>query len=263
VQDFDAAIGDRRYWFHSIELPDGRWTNGHKSREQMLEELHNWQFPEDLNGKTVLDIGCNDGEWSAYALKRGAASVLGIDEDMTAGMRLLQEHKIFPKLTFRQIDLFSTEFLQLPVFDFVIFTGVLYHVEDVPEALRRVRAKTKDLMLIETHINHSLGTDTPYMVYYPNNELAHDASNWWGPNLSCLEALLRRAGFTPSLTYLTPPSTDIAAGRAALLNTPIQEISVAFDGAASLRANPDVAASGVDPRRHYEAHGRYENRPLR
>jgi hypothetical protein len=35
-----------------------------------------------------------------------------------------------------------------------------------------------------------------------------------------------------------------------------------FDAEAYLRANPDVAASGVDPFRHYVLHGRHEGRPL-
>ena len=33
------------------------------------------------------------------------------------------------------------------------------------------------------------------MVFYPNDELDGDPTNWWGPNTACLEALLGTVGF--------------------------------------------------------------------
>ena len=181
--------------FHSIDLGGDYWTDGLKTRERMEFELAAWQFPSDLHGKTVLDIGCADGGWSVAALRRGARSVLSIDERMTGGMQFLLANRVFP-LEFRQMDLFSAEFADLPVFDVVLFAGVLYHVQHPLEALKRARAKTGELAILETHINESLGTGTPYMIYYEKNDLvADDPTNWWGPNTLCLEAMLRTAGF--------------------------------------------------------------------
>ncbi len=37
--------------------------------------------PADLTGRTVLDIGCNAGFYAVEMKRRGAARVLGIDED--------------------------------------------------------------------------------------------------------------------------------------------------------------------------------------
>ena len=36
----------------------------------------------------------------------------------------------------------------------------------------------------------------PAMALYPGDELAGDGSNWWGPNLAALRAMLREEGFT-------------------------------------------------------------------
>ena len=33
------------------------------------------------------------------------------------------------------------------------------------------------------------------MALYPGAELAGDASNWWGPNVAALTAMLREVGF--------------------------------------------------------------------
>lgn len=195
-----APIAGR--WFHSIEIVPGIWTNGQKSRETMEHELCVWNFPQDLSGKTVLDVGCADGGWSIAALRRGARSVLAVDEQITTGMGLLQSANLFPDLKFRQVDLFSNAFMDLGKFDFVIFAGVLYHVHDMLEALKRVRSRTDGEVLFETHVNESAGTSPPLAIFYETNELNDDRTNWWGPNLACLEAMLRTCGFTYDLSHL-------------------------------------------------------------
>ncbi len=110
-------------------------------------------------------------------------------------MRFLPDNNVFPRLDFRRIELFSGEYMALPLFDIVIFTGVLYHVHDMLYALKRVRAKTRELVIIETHINESMGNEVPCAIYYENGEFNDDPTNWWGPNTLCLEAMFRTAGF--------------------------------------------------------------------
>ena len=135
----------------------------------MEHELSAWKFPKDLTGKSVLDIGCADGGWSIAALRRGAKSVLAIDEQVTAGMRLIQAANVMPGLEFRQVDLFSNEFMSLPKFDFIIFSGVLYHVHDMLEALKRVRSRAQSEVLFETHVNESAGATPQLALFYETN----------------------------------------------------------------------------------------------
>lgn len=204
-------------WFHSVDLGDGYFTHGLKTKEQMTQEAEQWQFPPDLTGKTVLDIGCADGAFSVLALRHGAKSVLAIDEQMTGGLRFLLDAKAFP-FEFQNISLFSDQFLTLPAFDFVIFAGVLYHLQDPVAALKRVRRVTGEKALLETHINASLGESSPYLVFYENAELNNDPTNWVGPNMPCLEAMIRTGGFKFERThhYYATPSD----GRASYLLWP-------------------------------------------
>jgi tRNA (mo5U34)-methyltransferase len=192
-------------WFHSIDLGGGHFTNGHKTQQHMEVELAAWQFPVDFSEKTVLDIGCADGGWSITAIRRGARTVLSIDEQMTIGLRFLLENNVFP-IQYKQIDLFSQEFMDLPTFDIIIFTGVLYHVQDPLEALKRVRTKVRELVILETHVNESIGTDVPYMIYYENKEMRDDPSTWWGPNIPCLEGMFRTAGFDATKVFTSAES---------------------------------------------------------
>jgi tRNA (mo5U34)-methyltransferase len=178
------------WWWHSVPLGDGLFTKGNKPNQR---ELLEWKFPADLKGKTVLDIGCNDGGFLVAALQRGASRALGIDATCTPGMQFLLEHEVYP-FEFQVMDLFSDAFLALPPFDFVIFAGVLYHTKNPLEALVRLRRVTKELALIESHIDER-ESRFPCMFFYEKNEVANDPSNWWGPNRRCLEAMLRVAGF--------------------------------------------------------------------
>jgi tRNA (mo5U34)-methyltransferase len=193
-------------WFHSVPFGSGRYTKGHKRLDQMNREARTWRFPSDLTGKTMLDIGCADGGWSVHGLLRGAASVTSIDSQQTQGRRFLQDNKIFP-INFMTVDLYSDEFMKLEPADFVLFAGVLYHVHEPLEALKRLRRKTKGFAILETQLDERFGNSVPYTVFYENDELAGDPSNWFGPNRMCLEAWLRVAGFRFTLSDIYFSST--------------------------------------------------------
>ena len=208
------------HWFHSFEVMPGVWTTGHKSREIMEFELEHWCFPADLSGKTVLDIGCADGGFSVASLKRGAKSVLSIDEQVTTGMRAFSAARPYPEIEFRQVSLFSDEFMALPKFDFIVFAGVLYHVHDMLEALKRVRSKAGGTVMLETVYDQTLGDWPPSAIFYEKDEFGNDPTNWWAPNFACLEAMLRVAGFDYERTYPVDPATAPAAGRTAYLLKP-------------------------------------------
>src|SRR3954462_5764733 len=85
-------------------------------------------LPDDLTGKSVLDIGCNAGFYSLEMKRRGADRVLGIDFDE----RYLDQARLAAEVKGAHI-----EFRQLSVddvaslgerFDIVLFMGVLYHL---------------------------------------------------------------------------------------------------------------------------------------
>ena len=195
-------------WFHSVPFGRGRFTPGHKTRARMDHEIVKWRFPENLTGKTMLDIGCADGGWDVEALQRGATNIVAIDDQQVVGRKFLQDNNVFPAIDFRTLDLFSDDFLNLEPADFVLFAGVLYHVQDPIEALKRVRRMTKEFAILETHIDDSLGTDKTYAVFYEKDECAKDSTNWWGPNLPCLEAWIRIAGFRFEMTSIESPQPE-------------------------------------------------------
>ena len=57
--------------YQSFDEDEGHSRSGDK--------LKSIKIPQDLSGKSVLDIGCNEGFFCVQAKKRGASYVLGVD----------------------------------------------------------------------------------------------------------------------------------------------------------------------------------------
>src|SRR3954465_12621817 len=115
-------------WFHNINL-HGVWT----APDHFLCDYPNVKFksfadaiPQDLTGKTVLDIGCNGGFYSIEMKKRGAERVLGIDfdDDYLAQARFAAEVAGLD-IEFRRLSVYELPALG-ETFDVVLFMGVLY-----------------------------------------------------------------------------------------------------------------------------------------
>jgi hypothetical protein len=81
-------------------------------------------------------------------------------------------------------------------FDIVLFFGVLYHLKHPMLALERVCELSTGLACIESFVTDDQPTGTiPTLEFYEGTQLAGQFDNWVGPNISCLMAMCRTAGF--------------------------------------------------------------------
>jgi hypothetical protein len=69
-------------WFHQIDLGHGILTPGDGKNRQKLAGFH---LPDDLTGKTFLDVGAWDGFFSFEAERCGASRVLATDSYVWQG----------------------------------------------------------------------------------------------------------------------------------------------------------------------------------
>jgi tRNA (mo5U34)-methyltransferase len=207
-----AALGP---WFHNINLGGVQTAPHHFLGDYPAVKWRRFAdaLPEDLTGKTVLDIGCNGGFYSLEMKRRGAARVLGIDHDED----YLKQARFAAGVTGLDI-----EFVQLSVydvgalgerFDLVLFLGVLYHLRHPLLALDLIREHVVGDLFVCQSMQRGDPGEEPFKEDYPFAETAifelptwprlsfiehrysGDETNWWVPNRACTKAMLRSAGF--------------------------------------------------------------------
>ena len=177
-------------------------------------------FPVSLAGRTVLDIGAWDGFFSFEAERRGASRVVAADHyswhgggwGSKAGFELART-TLGSRVEDVDLDVMDLSPERVGTFDVVLLLGVLYHLPHPLLALERVASVSRDLLILETVVD-MVGIRRPVMAYYPDRELNRDPTNWWGPNVPAVHALLRSVGFTGSRTVTELPSAPYRAARA-------------------------------------------------
>ncbi|WP_375457807.1 TIGR04290 family methyltransferase [uncultured Enterovirga sp.] len=223
-------------WFHNLDLGGIR-----TAPEHFLGDYPNVKFqgfahviPDDLTGRSVLDIGCNGGFYSIEMKRRGAERVLGIDfdEDYLAQARFAAEVS-GAEIEFAKLSVYDVAALG-ERFDLVVFMGVLYHLRHPLLALDLIHEHVaKDLLLFQ-----SMQRGSPEIEPVPDNadffdeamfdrpgypklhfiekEYANDPTNWWAPNAACSAAMLRSAGFE----ILEHPESEVFLCRRVAIETP-------------------------------------------
>ena len=70
-------------WFHNLDLGGVKTAPDHFLGDypQIKWQQFSSAVPEDLTGKSVLDVGCNAGFYSIQMKRRGAARVVAIYTD--------------------------------------------------------------------------------------------------------------------------------------------------------------------------------------
>lgn len=215
--DLAKEVAKIKYWHHYYNFGGGIETKTGK-QARFCHQFQQWiltAIPQDLTGKTVLDIGAWDGFYSFAAEKRGAKRVLatdsfiweqrqlyGLDDnfwrDFGAGKQGFElARKIFnSQVEDYNIDVLDLDPAQIGTFDVVLFLGVLYHMKYPLYALEKVRSVTKELLILETHFSLFFSLfPIPLMRFYPTNELSKDVTNWTGANIALVKSWLLTAGF--------------------------------------------------------------------
>jgi SAM-dependent methyltransferase len=139
-------------FYHIIQLtptvatPGNRYPNEAIS-QRALESI-------DLRGKRVLDVGCRDCKFSFLAERRGAAEVLGIDNDLSKAATEFLIPFFKSKVETREMNLLDLRPETYGRFDVVLFFGVLYHLRYPFWSLKVLRdmLEQNGLLVIETAV---------------------------------------------------------------------------------------------------------------
>ena len=203
-------------WFHWIDLGDGLVTKTKSAIGEPVEHPRpTWDkvkvcLPDDLSGKTVLDVGCNAGFYCLEMKRRGAAHVVGIDSQ-----RNLIRQAAFVRdvnsldIDYRRMSVYDLDPHSIGQFDVTLALGLLYHCKHLVMALEKLFIVTRELLILETAIyppeqapssfKYEVGGLQPLLhplAYVENAPEAKEAIyNWFLPGISALCALLKNIGF--------------------------------------------------------------------
>lgn len=212
TDELRKEILDHPYWYHRIELDDDFYTPGIVDTHKFYE----LQLPEDLTGKSVLEVGAYNGMMAFEAERRGADDVLATDlwerderdqapeqHDRKRGYRLAHEY-LGSDVRAKSIGLADITPATVGTFDIVICAGVIYRLMDPFVGVKNLTAVADERVVI-TSLRPFGSYETPAMEFYESGERMNDPSIWWMPNEPCLEGMLRAAGCTRLDTFPTPP----------------------------------------------------------
>jgi tRNA (mo5U34)-methyltransferase len=238
VEDIDRnqltrRIGELGEWFHNLDLHGVRTAPNH-----FLGDFPNlkWKhiqtsIPPDLSGCSVLDLGCNGGFYSIQMKQRGASRVLGIDvDDRYLSQARFAAETLGLEIEFQKRSVYEVDSIE-GQFDYVFFMGVFYHLRYPLFALDKVIKKVKKTLIFQTMIrgsedvmevaanyhfwNKDIFADPAFpQMYFIEHRYADDPTNWWIPNRSAAEAMLRSSGLEivshpESETWICEPRTSV------------------------------------------------------
>lgn len=212
-QQLAQKISELGEWFHNLNLHGVPTAPQH-----FLGDFPNikWRsiagaIPENLNGATVLDVGCNAGFYSLEMKKRGAGRVLAIDvDDRYLKQAEFAANTLDVEIEFQKCSVYDTD--QIPgQFDYVIFMGVFYHLRYPLFALDKLIKKVRGKLIFQTMVRGSSevqewSEDYPFWntqiftesnfpaMYFIEKSYSNDPTNWWIPNRAAVEAMLRSSG---------------------------------------------------------------------
>lgn len=138
-----AMLQENSFSYQKIELPYGLFTKG-ADRSSTAKKI----FPDDMSGKSVLDIGCKQGYFCFEALKRGATKVLGVDVDPES----IKKARLLADCLGVEASLELMDIEKEPIhekFDYVLCLNVLHHLNDPISALDKLAVMTRERLILE------------------------------------------------------------------------------------------------------------------
>ena len=113
-------------WYHAMNINGIQTKNTRTSSQYQI-----WVsqiIPDDLTGKSILDLGCSDGFYSFLCEQRNANRILATDDEEFKQYNIVHKnniklckHLLDSKIEYKKLDVYNVDSLA-EKFDFVLFS---------------------------------------------------------------------------------------------------------------------------------------------
>jgi len=189
-------------WNHNYSLPGGIETRPGEQRSHgknliKIERLKPLFEIIGLQGKNVLDVGCNEGFFSFFMAEKGA-TVQGIDIDThrVDKAKFIKSVKGTANVQFDVVDIYCERFRAMPHADLCLCLGFLHRVPDPFSAVAALVEKT-DMIVFEWKAL-KFGPHDDAFAYFSPKGIDHKdyyGTEYWLLSYAALERVLQRLGF--------------------------------------------------------------------
>lgn len=196
-------LGELQPWNHNFVLEHEIQTRpgiqlSHGKNLVKLQRLQPLFDEIGLEGKAVLDVGCNEGFFSLH-MARAGARVLGIDVDehRIAKARFVHQLSGAPEnLDFQRMDIYSEQFGALPRFDVCLCLGFVHRIPDPYTALAAL-ANRSDIIVFEWKALKFGPHDDAFAYFSPKpiEQADYYGTEYWLLSYTALERIVQRFGF--------------------------------------------------------------------
>lgn len=218
-------------WFYSFpftngaanQLQDPILQSIHTTRAELIFPLLDEIFKGKWNGTRCLDLACHQGWFTMQTALRGTSDITGLDirKEHIEKANLIKYISGLNNISFKKENIYNIKANEYGKFDIVFFLGVLYHIDSPLEALRIVKALTKNICIIETQVARTVPElectwgSNPLMFKGPGIALVESdevhaeggRSITMVPTLAALYQMLYSVGF--SRAFLSIPSREM------------------------------------------------------
>lgn len=139
---FDKDARERGSYSYTVDRLSSRTSN-----QRINTAMFGFKLME---GKSVIDVGCGDGTYTADLLEGGAASVIGVEPGAEAVDVARKKNSALTgrSLDFQVCNAYDLESLGR-TFDVAVVRGVIHHIPDPLRAIRQMCKVAKDILVIE------------------------------------------------------------------------------------------------------------------
>jgi ubiquinone/menaquinone biosynthesis C-methylase UbiE len=159
AEPFDTLYDDKRNLFM-------RWVDRRFRSDMFIRFGLTFNSFADLNGRTVLDIGCGSGPYVLEALNRGASRVTALDP--APNMLALVRKRLEESILKNRCSLVNASFpgVELNSHDYVIIMGVMDYIKDASSFLTALKPLVKEKAAVSFPSKHWFRTPLRKLRYH-------------------------------------------------------------------------------------------------